>query len=107
VKPRQPAEPDDEQSFSINFADGHSYDIDAVRRSKGSFMPDGEHAWVISVIHGINDPDQSLESMTLDGESFVGITAIHCLLCTEPYQPSIRHYKCPQKTPVDAPRIKE
>jgi hypothetical protein len=107
LKPRQPAEPDDEQSFSINFADGRRYDIDAVRRSKEAFMPDGEHAWVISVIHGIDDPDQSLELMTLDGDSFVGVTAIHCLLCTEKYAPSIRHHKCPQQPTPDAARISE
>ncbi len=87
----------DDGMFSINFGSGQTYDLDYVRSLRKAFMPDGEHAWVISVVHGIDDPDKAMDDMSLDADSFVGVTAIKCLLCGTEYAPEIRHFKCSQK----------
>jgi hypothetical protein len=102
-KPREQPD-DDAASFSVDFASGHRYDMNAVRRNKAAFMPDGEHSWVIGAVYGIDDPDQAMDSMSLGPENFVGVTPIHCLLCTVNYTPTIRHYKCSQKLVSEAER---
>lgn len=92
-------QPADSPYFAVSFASGTRIDIDDIRQRQQAFMPDGEHGWVISAIFGIDDPESSLDSMTLDDESFVGVTNIRCLLCGVPYRSEIQHYKCPQVVP--------
>lgn len=87
------------ETFEINFANGVRYDLDEIRQRRQSFMPDGEHAWVIHVVYGVDDPDGALDNMELGAEEFVGVTDITCLLCFVPYQPEIRHHKCTQQKP--------
>ena len=82
--------------FSVNFATGQRYDLDYVRSLRRAFMPDGGHSWVISTIHGVDDPEKALDDMCLDAETFVGVTPIHCLLCGTEYETKVQHYKCPQ-----------
>lgn len=59
-------------------------------------MPDNGHAWVIQVVYALDDPEQALDNMSLDAENFVGVTAIACLLCNEPYRTANRFHKCSQ-----------
>lgn len=84
-----------EESFSVNFANGRRMDVDEVRRCGRAFMPDGQHAWVISVVYGIDNPEQALDTMELTDRNFVGVTAIRCLLCNEEYRTVNRFHKCP------------
>lgn len=88
---------EDERSFSVNFADGTSYDMAEIRRREQAFMPDGEHAWVLYAIYAIDDPEKSMDDMELGAENFVGVSQIHCLLCHEDYATAKRHHKCPQR----------
>jgi hypothetical protein len=75
--------------------------LDDIRRQAGPLMPDGEHAWVIHVVYALDDPEQALDEMDLGIEKFIGLTAIHCLLCNEEYGTVNRHHKCPGKPAED------
>jgi len=57
-------------------------------------MPAGVHAWVISAVYAIADPEQAMDDMTLDVENFVGVSPLHCLLCGVNYRTKIRYAKC-------------
>lgn len=96
---KQPAITDEGSSFSVNFATGVEYDLEAIRRRKQAFMPDGEHAWVIGTVFSLDDPEQAMDSMELGANNFVGVTGIHCLLCSVRYSSRIRHHKCSQTRP--------
>lgn len=90
----------DENEFTVNFpGGGERLDLDEVRARKQALMPGGKHAWVISSIYGLDDPEQEMDSMELGPENFVGVTPISCLLCNVEYQTEIRHEKCPQRIP--------
>jgi hypothetical protein len=91
----------DDGAFHVDFATGRRYNLDEIRRRNAALMPDGEHAWVIGTVYGLDDPDQAMDKMELGQDNFVGVTSIHCLLCAVDYKPLIRHYKCPQTK--DAP----
>jgi CRISPR/Cas system-associated endoribonuclease Cas2 len=86
----------DEESFTVNFATGPRYDIEEIRRRKEAFMPDGEHAWVISSVFAVDDPEQAMDEMKLGAENFIGVTRISCLLCLVDYATERRHHKCSQ-----------
>lgn len=92
------AEPD-EPFFHIDFGTGQTVDLDELRRRRMAFMPDNTHAWVISVVYGLDDPEQALDTMELGHEQFVGVTPIVCLLCNEKYRSANRFHKCPQNAP--------
>jgi hypothetical protein len=85
--------------FHVDFANGTTYDLDAIRARRASFMPDGDHAWVVSTVYALDDPDADMDTMELGPANFVGVTSIHCLLCTVHYRPEIRYHKCPQTLP--------
>lgn len=85
------------EEFTVDFGSGRRINLDDVRKQREALMPDGEHAWVLSVIYGIDDPDKAMDEMELGPEEFVGVTAMYCLVCQEPYKPEIRYHKCPQK----------
>lgn len=84
------------ESFEVNFATGRRFDLDAIRKQRSAFMPDNGHAWVISVIYGIDDPEKALDDMELGEENFIGVVPMYCLLCTVEYRSAIRFHKCPQ-----------
>lgn len=44
-----------------------------------------QHVWVIHVVHTIDDPEVALDDMTLDMDTIVGLTAIHCFFCHHDY----------------------
>jgi hypothetical protein len=90
---------DDKKGFEVNFSSGHRYDLDEIRRRKEAFMPDGEHAWVISTIFAVEDPEQAMDDMELGAENFIGVGDIHCLLCAARYTSDSRRHKCPQTLP--------
>lgn len=83
--------------FEVSFATGHRVNMDEIRRRRSAFMPDNGHAWVISTVHALDDPEQALDEMTLDAATFVGVTAIYCLVCNERYDTAKRFHKCPQR----------
>jgi hypothetical protein len=85
---------DKEAQFEVSFSGGTRYDIAEVRRRMIALMPDGKHAWVISTIFALDDPDEALDTMDLNAEKFVGVTNIHCLLCPTDYKPGRRDDKC-------------
>lgn len=87
----------DSTSFEVSFATGQKFDLDALRKRRSAFMPDNGHAWVISAVYALDDPEQSLDRMELTAESFVGVTEIKCLLCGEVYKTVNRFHKCPQE----------
>jgi hypothetical protein len=87
--------------FSINFATGTSINLDALRKRRSAFMPDNGHAWVISTIYALDDPERSLDEMSLDATNFIGVSSIHCLMCTERYATENRYHKCPQSLPTN------
>lgn len=93
---------DDDTSFHVDFASGHRIDIEALRRRRSAFMPDNGHAWVISTVFALDDPEQALASMELGAETFIGVSGISCLLCQEVYRSSNRFHKCPQAPTGDA-----
>lgn len=83
-------------AFEIDFATGTKINLDELRRRRSAFMPDNGHAWTIQVVHALDDPEQALDSMMLDADSFIGVTAIACLLCGEEYRTVNRFHKCSQ-----------
>lgn len=83
-------------AFRIDFSGERSFDLEAIRRNRSAFMPDNGHAWVISTVFAIDDPEQALDSMALGAENFVGIAPIYCLMCSEKYRGVNRFYKCSQ-----------
>lgn len=87
---------DDTGTFTIDFASGKRYDLYDIRKRRAAFMPDNGHAWVIGAMYGLDDPEQAMDSMELNAENFVGVTAVHCLLCSLPYTTKRRFFKCPQ-----------
>lgn len=93
-----------EESFTIDFATGVTYDLDAIRKRQSAFMPDNGHSWVVSTVYALDDPEQAIDAMELGPDNFVGITAVHCLLCAEPYVTTNRYGKCPQQLPALAER---
>jgi hypothetical protein len=87
--------------FTVSFATGARYDIDAIRKRQQAFMLDGEHAWVVHAVFAVEDPELALDDMELGADNFVGVSAdIYCLLCLTKYRTKIRHYKCPQQAPA-------
>jgi hypothetical protein len=88
-----------ESGFHVDLGGGRQYNLDEIRALGKPVMPDGGHAWAISVVHSLDDPDQALDNMMLDEKTFVGVSDIHCLLCHVTYEPKIRHYKCSQQLP--------
>lgn len=87
-----------DDGFTVDLSDGVRYDLDRIRtRNDESFMPDGQHAWIISAVYAIDDPEESMNLMTLGESNFIGVSAIRCLLCNEQYAGSNRYYKCSQR----------
>lgn len=86
----------DDGSFTVSFSSGARYNIDDIRSGKEALMPDGEHAWVISAIYGLDNPDAEMDSMVLDESNFLGVSPIRCLICAELYTGTNRRHKCPQ-----------
>lgn len=84
-------------TFSVDFATGRKVDLDELRSLGQPVMPDGEHAWSITVVYAIDDPERALDSMELDERNFLGVGGLRCLLCNVRYDTRIRHHKCPQK----------
>jgi hypothetical protein len=78
---------------------GTRFDLDAIRRQQSALMPDGGHAWVIHVVHAVEEPEEALDMMELDEKSFVGVSDIACLMCHEVYSSVNRFYKCSQQLP--------
>jgi hypothetical protein len=72
-------------------------DLEALRGLPGKLMPGGRHGWVIAVFHAIDDPERALDDMELTGESFVGLTPIHCLWCHARYDITVRFATCSQR----------
>lgn len=91
--------PNDNQ-FSVNFASGRKISLDEMRKRKSVFMPDNRHAWVISTIFALDDPEQALDEMVLDDKNFVGVAGIQCLLCGDTYRSTNRFHECPQAPPT-------
>lgn len=90
----------DEDHFTVNFAAGRSIDLDEIRKRASPFMPDGGHAWVINTVFALDDPEQALDEMELSDKNFIGITNIHCMLCSTKYVGTNRFHKCSQSRPV-------
>lgn len=86
----------DDGMFKVEFGSGATVNLDELRKRRSAFMPDGGHAWVISTVHALDDPERALDRMELGPATLVGITAIQCLLCHEEYRTLNRFHKCPQ-----------
>jgi hypothetical protein len=87
---------DDQTGFAVDYSRPRAINVNSLAADQ-PVMPNGEHAWVIMVIHGIDDPEQAMDDMELTAETFVGVTQIHCLLCHVDYKIELRHAKCSQK----------
>lgn len=90
----------DGSRFQVNFASGTTLNLDEIRRRGLPVMPDGGHAWTISVIYAIEDPEAALDDMNLTADNFIGVAQMRCLLCHEKYQTANRFHKCPQTLPA-------
>ncbi len=42
---------------------------------------DGKHAWVINLIHRVDDPFKEVDDLELGHETLFGWTPVHCYFC--------------------------
>lgn len=82
-------------SFEFNFADGTLIDVDELARRRMKINTGSKHHWVISVMYDIDNPDEAMDSMSLGGDNFVGLTPIHCMVCLTEYEIHLRYHRCP------------